>query len=194
MLTMLARNWWVFLIRGILAILFGILALVWPGITLTSLVLIFGAYALVDGIFSVIAGISSYGENKRWWAELLEGLAGILFGILAIIWPGMTALVLLYFIAAWALVTGVLEIAAAIQLRREIENEWILILAGILSIIFGVLLFLFPGAGALGLVTVIGIYAIIFGVAQIVLAFRLRGLRPGQDRGSGSEMPPAPQR
>ena len=178
MLMMLSRNWWVFLIRGILAVLFGIMALIWPGITLTSLVLLFGAYALVEGIFSAIAGVSAYGENERWWAILLSGLAGILFGILTFFWPGMTALILLYFIGAWAIVTGILEIVAAVQLRRVINNEWLLIIGGILSIIFGVLLFIFPGAGALGLVTLIGIYAIIFGVAQIVLAFRLRRLRP----------------
>jgi uncharacterized membrane protein HdeD (DUF308 family) len=173
---MLARNWWVLALRGVFAIIFGILALVWPLTALFMLVLLFGAYALVDGIFAVIAGISSIGHDRRWWAVLLEGLAGIIIGVLTFFWPGNTALILLYFIAAWALITGILEIVAAIQLRRVITNEWALALGGVLSIVFGVLLFLFPGTGALSLVWLIGAYAIIFGISLIILAFRLRGM------------------
>ncbi len=173
---MLARSWWVFALRGVLAIIFGILALVSPGLTLLTLVLLFGAYALVDGVFAVIAGISSYGRSERWWVVVLEGVAGIIIGILTFIWPGTTALVLLYFIAVWALLTGILEIVAAIQLRRLITNEWMLILRGIASVIFGVLLFVFPGAGALGLIWLIGAYAIVFGILFIVLALRLRSV------------------
>lgn len=176
MLAMLARNWWVLALRGVFAIIFGILALVWPLTALITLVLLFGAYALVDGVFAVIAGIASIGRDQRWWAMLLEGLAGIIIGLLTFFWPGNTALILLYFIAAWALITGVLEIVAAIQLRRLITNEWMLILGGVLSIIFGVLLFAFPGSGALSLVWLIGIYAIIFGISMIALAFRLRSM------------------
>jgi len=140
-------------------------------------VLVFGAYALVDGVFGVINGISSYGERERWWVILLEGLAGIVVGIMTLVWPGITALTLLYLIAAWAVITGVMEIVAAIQLRRAIEGEWMMVLSGIASIIFGIILFIFPGEGALGLTWLIGIYAIIFGVMLIVLAFRLRGMR-----------------
>lgn len=173
----LSRSWWVFLIRGIAAILFGIAAFIWPGLTIAVLVLMFGAYALVDGIFAVIAGISARNQSERWWMMILVGLAGIATGVLTFIWPSITALVLLYFIAAWAIVTGIFQIAAAIRLRKEIEGEWLLALGGIASILFGVLLILMPGAGALASVWIIGSYAIIFGILMIVLAFRLRGLR-----------------
>ena len=176
MLTLLERHWWVFALRGLFAVIFGVLALVWPGATLMALVLLFGAYALVDGVFAVVSGIASYGHNERWWAVLLEGVAGIIIGLLTFFWPGTTALVLLYFIAAWAFVTGIFEIVAAIQLRRLIPNEWMMILSGLLSIIFGLLLFVFPGAGALGLIWLIGVYAIAFGILLISLAFRLRGI------------------
>jgi uncharacterized membrane protein HdeD (DUF308 family) len=175
MLAMLARNWWVFALRGLLAIIFGVLAFIWPGLTLLTLVLLFGVYALVDGVFAVVSGIASYGRNERWWAVLLGGVAGIVIGLLTFFWPGTTALALLYFIAAWALVTGILQIVAAIQLRRVITNEWMMILNGIASIIFSVLLFIFPGAGALSLLWLIGAYAIVFGILLIILAFRLRG-------------------
>jgi uncharacterized membrane protein HdeD (DUF308 family) len=167
----------VFLIRGIAAILFGIAAFLWPGLTIAVLVLLFGAYALVDGIFAIIAGISARKEVERWWMMIIVGVAGIATGVLTFLWPGITALVLLYIIAAWAIVTGIFQIAAAIRLRREIEGEWWLILGGIASVIFGVLLVIMPGAGALASVWIIGIYAVFFGILMIVLAFRLRGLR-----------------
>lgn len=183
MLTMLARNWWMFALRGAIAIIFGILALIWPALTLLTLVTLFGAFTLVDGIFAVISGITSYGKNERWWAVLINGIIGILIGLITFIWPGMTAIVLVYFIAAWAVVTGILEIVAAIQLRRVITGEWVMILAGAASIIFGILLAIFPGAGALSLVWMIGIYAVFLGILLIVLAFRLRSRQP-----EGSEM------
>jgi uncharacterized membrane protein HdeD (DUF308 family) len=182
MLRMLTHYWWTILLRGIFAILFGIAAFIWPNLTITALVLLFGAYVLVDGIFAVIVGIQLYGKNERWWAVLLEGIAGIVLGVLTLFWPGTTALVLVYFIAAWALVTGVLEIAAAIRLRKEIEGEWMLILAGAASVLFGVLLIMQPGAGAIALVWLIGAYAIVFGVLLSILAFRLRSLGQKIDR------------
>jgi uncharacterized membrane protein HdeD (DUF308 family) len=177
MIAELSRNWWVFLIRGVAAILFGIGAFVWPGLTIAVLVLMFGAYALVDGIFAIIAGIAARNQVERWWMMVIVGLAGIATGVLTFLWPGMTALVLLYFIAAWAIVTGIFQIAAAIRLRKEIEGEWLLALGGIASVIFGVLLILMPGAGALASIWIIGSYAIIFGILMIGLAFRLRGWR-----------------
>jgi uncharacterized membrane protein HdeD (DUF308 family) len=177
MLEKITRNWWLYAVRGGVAILFGILALIWPKETILALVLLFGAYALLDGVFSVFAGIASYRYFKHWWAVLLEGVAGILVGVLTFFWPNITALVLLYFIAAWALITGIFEIVAAIQLRRVITGEWALILSGLLSMILGVLLLVFPGAGAVSVVWLIGIYAILFGITLIILAFRLLSLR-----------------
>ncbi len=176
MITMLARNWWVLALRGVFAIIFGVLALVWPGLTLLVLITLFGAYALVDGIFAVITGIASYGRNERWWAVLLEGVAGIILAVLTFLWPGTTALVLVYFIAAWALITGIFEIVAAIRLRKEIEGEWVMVLSGIVSIIFGLFLVVAPGAGALGLTWLIGASAIVFGILLLIFAFRLRKL------------------
>ncbi len=176
MINMIARKWWLYVARGVLAIMFGFLALILPEQTMVALVLLFGVYALVDGIFSLFAGIATYRYFERWWAVLLEGIAGIMVGILTFINPNATGLVLLYFIAAWAVVTGIFEIVAAIQLRRLIVGEWAMILSGLLSIALGVLLFVFPGAGVVSLVWMIGIYAILFGITLIILAIRLRGL------------------
>jgi uncharacterized membrane protein HdeD (DUF308 family) len=177
MLEKISRNWWMFAVRGVVAVIFGIVALARPGQTLQALVLAFGAFALVDGIFAIFAGIASYRYFERWWAVLLEGVVGVVIGLLTFFWPNITALVLLYFIAAWALITGIFEIVAAIQLRSVITGEWMLILGGLLSIVFGVLLFVFPGAGAVSVIWMIGIYAVIFGISEIIFAFRLRGLR-----------------
>lgn len=176
MRAMRARTWWVLALRSVAAVLVGILALVWPGLTLLALITVFGAYALLDGLVAVITSSASRGEHQHWWAALLEGIAGIMLGVLTFLWPGMTALVVRYFIATWAVLTGVFEIVAAIQLRRVITGEWIMILGGIASIVFGLLLVLFPGAGAVGLTWMIGAYAIVFGILLIVLAFRLRSL------------------
>jgi uncharacterized membrane protein HdeD (DUF308 family) len=175
MLETLTRRWWVLAVRGGAAVLFGLLALIWPGITVLALVLLFGAYALVDGVLALYTALAdrSAAQGRRGWLAL-EGVAGVLAAIGAFVWPGITALVLLYLIAAWALVTGVAEIVAAIRLRREIEGEWLMILSGALSIVFGVLAFLFPSAGALAVVWLIAAYAIAFGVVMVILAFRLR--------------------
>ncbi|MGH2351177.1 MAG: HdeD family acid-resistance protein [Chloroflexota bacterium] len=174
MLGMLARNWWAVALRGLLAVIFGVLAFVWPGITLGALVLLFGAYALVDGIFALIGAVrAGSGQNRS--PLVLEGIAGVAAGVLTFIWPGITALVLLYLIATWAIVTGVLEVWAAIRLREEISNEWLLGLGGVASILFGILLVIFPGAGALTVVWLIAAYAVVFGVLLIALGFRLRG-------------------
>ena len=182
MLRTITHSWWMILLRGIFAILFGIAAFIWPGPTIEALVLLFGAYALLDGIFAVIVGIQQYGETQRWWAVVLEGIAGIVLGVLTLVWPGTTATVLLAFIAAWAILTGVFEIAAAIWLRKVIEGEWTLILAGALSVLFGVLLVLQPTAGALAIIWLIGAYAIVFGVLLSILALQLRSLGHTIDR------------
>src|SRR5512139_2152735 len=131
MLEKFTQNWWTFAVRGVVAVIFGVLALIWPGQALQALVLVFGAYALVDGIFAIFAGIAARGYFDRWWAVLLEGVAGIVIGLLTFFWPSITAFVLLYFIAAWALITGIFEIVTAIQLRREITGEWMYILGGL---------------------------------------------------------------
>ena len=177
MLEKISRNWWLYAVRGVVAIIFGVVAFARPEQALQALVLVFGAYALVDGIFAMFAGIASYRYFERWWAVLLEGVAGVVIGLLTFFWPNITALVLLYFIAAWALITGIFEIMAAIQFRRVITGGWMLILGGLLSIVLGVLLFVFPGVGAVSVIWLIGIYAVVFGISEIIFAFSLRDLR-----------------
>jgi uncharacterized membrane protein HdeD (DUF308 family) len=175
MVVVLARNWWALALRGVAAVLFGIMAFAWPGMTLGVLVLLYGAYALVDGVLAIIAAVAGRTSGMPWWALLLEGVLGITVGILTFAWPGITALVLLYLIAAWAVATGVFEVVAAIRLRREIRGEWLLALSGIISVLFGIALVINPVGGALAVVWLIGAYAIAFGVLLIALGFRLRG-------------------
>lgn len=167
------RYWWVFVVRGVAAIAFGIAAWVWPGLTITTLVILFGVYALIDGVSAVWSAIAS-GSGGRWLPLLLVGLAGIAFGIISIAWPGLTATTVLYLIAAWAIVTGVLQVIAAVEMRRTIDNEWFLILTGIGSVLWGILVSIFPGGGALAIIWTIGIFAILFGVLMIGLGVRLR--------------------
>ena len=170
----LSQNWWLVVLRGILGILFGVLAFIWPAITWLTLIIMFGVYAIVDGIIAIISGLSRTKESPRWWTFLLEGLLGIGAGIVALIWPGLTSLVLIYMIASWAVITGILEIAAAVRLRNEISNEWVLGLGGLVSIGLGVLLFFQPAAGSLAIIWTIAAYALIFGVLLVILGFRLR--------------------
>ncbi|TVP61330.1 MAG: HdeD family acid-resistance protein [Nodularia sp. (in: Bacteria)] len=172
--TRLARNWWTVALRGAIAIIFGLAALFWPDITLTALIFIFAAFVLVSGVLLAIAAFRDGLTHTHGWLMLLEGAIGIAIGVMAFVWPGITALVLLYLIAAWAIVTGVLEIIAAIQVRKEIQNEWLLVIAGIASVLFGVLLTVWPIAGALAILWIIAAYAIIFGILLLILAFRLR--------------------
>src|SRR5919199_1412188 len=175
MVTVFTSNWWALVLRGLVAFLFGLLTFVWPEISLTALVFLFGAYALADGLFTAVLALGSPEGYRRWWALLVEGVLGIAAGVLAFAWPGITALVLLYLIAAWAVVTGVFEIAAAVYLRRVISGEWLLALGGVVSVLFGALLAAWPGAGALTVLWLIGAYAILFGALLIALGFRLRG-------------------
>lgn len=173
MLRALARNWWLLLLRGLFAILFGVLTLGWPGVTLVTIVFFYGAYALVDGVLAVAAAITGGAPAPRWWLAVV-GLLGIGAGILTFQWPGMTALVLLSLIAAWAIMSGLLHIIGAIRLRKEIDNEWLLILGGLVSLIFGLLLVARPGEGALALLTVIGVYAVVNGILLVSFAMRVR--------------------
>jgi uncharacterized membrane protein HdeD (DUF308 family) len=169
----LARNWWLILLRGLCAILFGALTFVWPGVSLFTLVLFYGAFALVDGIFALAAAVTGNTPTPRWWLAVV-GVLGIAAGILTFLWPGLTAVVLLIFIACWAIATGVMQIVGAIQLRKEIKDEWLLIAGGALSIVFGFILLTQPGVGALALLYVIGAYAILYGVLLLWFSLRLR--------------------
>jgi uncharacterized membrane protein HdeD (DUF308 family) len=184
MLDIIARNWWAIALRGLFAVLFGIAAFVWPGLTLAVLVILWGAYALVDGIFTLVAAFRAAQMKMTWWPLVVEGILGIAAGVVAFAWPAITALALLYLIAAWAILTGIVEIVAAVRLRHVISGEWLMGLAGLLSIVVGVILIAAPGAGALAVVWTIGAYAFVFGIVLIALGFRLRGLQHG-----GTEYP-----
>jgi uncharacterized membrane protein HdeD (DUF308 family) len=172
-LDALARNWWLILLRGVCAVIFGLLTFVWPGLTLVTLVLLYGAFSLFDGVFSIAAALKGGTPMPRWWLALV-GLLGIGVGIITLFWPQITGIVLLMFIAGWAIASGVLQIIGAVYLRKEIEGEWLLIASGLLSVLFGVFLIMFPGAGALSLALVIGAFAVAYGVLLIGFALRLK--------------------
>ena len=172
----LGRNWWLLLLRGLVAIVFALLTWAQPGVSLAALVLVFGIYVLADGLLGVWSAIAKRRDNRHWWLLLLWGLVGIVVGVMTFIMPGITGLVLLMYIAAWAVITGVLQIVAAIRLRKEIKGEWLMILSGLVSVAFGVLLFLQPGAGALAVAGISAAYAFIFGVLMVLLAFKVRKL------------------
>jgi uncharacterized membrane protein HdeD (DUF308 family) len=172
----LRRNWWLLALRGLAAVIFGVLAFAWPGITLLTLIWLFGAFALVNGILSLVLATKAPKGYPRFGSLILGGLLGILAGLLTFVMPGITALGLLILIAAWALVTGILEIVAAIKLRKTITGEWMLILAGLASVAFGILLILQPAAGALVMVLWIGAYALLSGILLLVLALKMRSL------------------
>jgi uncharacterized membrane protein HdeD (DUF308 family) len=174
MLHALARNWWLVLLRGICALLFGVLAFVMPGVTLFTLVLLYGVYAMADGLLALAAAVMGGAAAPRWWLAVV-GLLGIAAGAVTFLYPVMTATLLLLFIAGWAIAMGAMQIIGAIRLRKEIDNEWFLIGSGVVSILFGLILIMQPGAGALALLFVIGTYAIIHGVILISLSLRLRG-------------------
>ena len=177
MLHALAKAWWLLLIRGIAAIVFGVLAFVWPGLTLVTLVLFYGAFALVDGVIALIAAFTGSAKPMPTWWLVVVGILGIGAGIATFVMPGLTAVLLILFIGAWALVHGIFEIIGAIQLRKEIDNEWMLILSGVISVLFGLIVLIAPGAGALGLIWAIAAYSIVFGISFIALSLRLRNHR-----------------
>jgi uncharacterized membrane protein HdeD (DUF308 family) len=174
MLVVFAGNWWVLAIRCVIALLFGVVAFLQPGVALTALALLFAAYALLDGILSLLAAYWRASRHDRWWRLAVEGVAGIAVAVVTAAWPAITVLALLYLVAAWAVVTGLLEVSAAIQLRRYLEGEWLLAVAGAVSILFGLLLMIAPIAGQIVLAWWIGGYALFFGVMMLVLAAKLR--------------------
>jgi uncharacterized membrane protein HdeD (DUF308 family) len=182
MLHTLARNWWAIVLRGIFAILFGIGTFLWPGITLAVLVLLYGAYLFVDGILAVLWALARRREGSFSWEVFLAGLASLAAGVVTLLWPGVTAVALLYLIAVWAIVRGVFEILAAFHLRRELSNEWLLALNGALSILFGVVLSVAPVAGALAALWLIGSFAIVVGILMIALGARLKGVKNAAGR------------
>jgi uncharacterized membrane protein HdeD (DUF308 family) len=182
----LARNWWSLVIRGIVGILLGIVAFTRPGITIGALVLLFGAYALIDGVVSFAGAVRAAGIQERWGVLLFEGVVGILAGVAAFVWPAITALVLVYIIAFWAIIHGIAEIAAAVRLRKYISGEWLFGLAGVVSILFGVIMAASPMLGALMIAVWFGVFAFIFGVIMLTLGFKLRHWHHGLP---GSSMP-----
>ena len=176
LLEKLTRNWWAIVLRGVLAIIFGVLAIAWPGVTLGALVMLFGVFALADGIFALAAAFGG-GSGSPWWVLILKAIASFVAAGVAFLMPGITALALLYVIAFWAIFIGLMEIVVAMRLRKEIQGELFLALSGVLSILFGVFLIARPGAGALTVTWMIGGYAIVFGILLMSLGFRLKGLR-----------------
>lgn len=177
MAEILTKNWWLVVLRGVVAVLFGIAAFIWPGLTLATLVLLFGAYTLVDGVAAIGSGIagSSMSSSSR-WSLVLGGIAGVIVGLVTFFYPSITAVGLLYLIGAWAIVIGVFEVLGAIELRQVINDEWLLIFSGILSVVFGVLVFVYPQASALSILWLIAAYAVILGIATIALGFRVKSL------------------
>lgn len=173
-LSVLAENWWLLLLRGIAAVIFGLLAFIWPGLTLLTLVILFGVYALFDGFIALIAAVKGRHKSTPMWWLIVVGLVSVAAGIITFIYPQITGLVLVLFIGAWALVRGLFEIVGAVRLRKEIRGEWLLIAAGMLSVLFGIAILVNPGAGALALVWLIGAYAIALGLPLIWFAFRVR--------------------
>lgn len=183
MLSSLGEYWWIFLVRGLCAMAFGVMAFAWPGITILTLVLLYAAHAIIDGATALGLAFSGHVPGRSWWAMVLVGIVGILAGVGAFVWPGITAAVLLAFVAMWAILRGIFEIAAAIHLRKEIEGELLLGLAGAASIAFGAMLLAWPAAGLVTIAWFIGANALVFGVMSIALSLRLRkigaGLRTG---------------
>ncbi|HJW28512.1 MAG TPA: DUF308 domain-containing protein [Saprospiraceae bacterium] len=176
MFTQLFRDWWLIAARGILAVVFGTLALFWLEPTELDLVLLLGIFSIMDGIFAIAVGVASYGYFERWWVLLLEGITGIVIGLLVFYWPAITALVLVYFIAVRMVTTGTLEIVAAIEFRQVFPREWTMMIGGLLSAILGILLSVFPAVGIVSLVWLISLYAIVAGLIELIFAFCLWNL------------------
>jgi uncharacterized membrane protein HdeD (DUF308 family) len=189
MQVVIARNWWSLVIRGLVGILFGIITFAWPGITFAALVIVFGAYALLDGVFSLVGAVKAAQAHERWGALVFLGVTGIGAGVVTVLWPAITAFVLVCLIAAWAIVTGIFEITAAVRLRRYIEGEWLLALAGIASLVFGMLIIIAPLAGALVIAIWVGAYALVSGVMLVMLGIKLRSWGRRQPTGHSVPLP-----
>ncbi len=180
----LTRSWWTIILRGLAAVLFGLAALILPGLTVRILVILFGAYVLIDGIFALVGSIRAMQQHDRWWPQLIEGIAGIVVGLFVFFYPGITAVVLLFLISAWAIVTGFSELLTAVRLQ-EIATKWLLGFGGIVSLAFAILLIARPDVGVLTIARMIGVYAIIFGVILLTLGVRLSAMkRAGQIGGT----------
>ena len=176
--ALLARNWWVIALRGVFAIIFGVIAVLLPGVTLAALVLLFAAYMLVDGVLALVAGLRAAERHERWGWLALEGIADLVAGVIAIVWPLITVLAFVYLMGVWAIVSGALLLSATIRLQLT-HGKWLMGLGGVVSVIWGILLILMPIVGALVLTWWMGAYALFFGGALLVLAFRLRHRHAG---------------
>jgi uncharacterized membrane protein HdeD (DUF308 family) len=174
----MVRHWWALVLRGVIAVIFGVVLIAQPGIALATLVLLAGIYMFADGLFAIVGSLAHREHYQHWWLALVEGVIGVIAGVVAFLYPALTALTLVYIIGFWSVLTGVLEIGAAIRLRAVIANEWLLAVSGILSILFGLFIIIFPGAGALSILWLIAGYALIFGVLMIMLGLWLRTWRP----------------
>jgi uncharacterized membrane protein HdeD (DUF308 family) len=173
MLEVLSQKWWTVALRGLVAIVFGIVALAYPGATLVSLAMVFGAYAFVDGVFAIVSAFGHRGREVVWY--VLDGILGIAVGVATFVFPGVTAQAMVLLIGVWAILTGIFEVIAGFEL--PIKRDWLLVLAGIASIVFGVLVFAYPVTGALAIAWLIGAYALVFGVSMLAFGIRLRSLR-----------------
>ncbi|WP_370678916.1 HdeD family acid-resistance protein [Comamonas sp. GB3 AK4-5] len=171
---LLHRTWWVLLLRGLVAIAFGVLTFAQPGVSLVALMLTFGVFTFVDGILGMYAAIRGRGLGGHWWVLMLWGLVGVIVGVLTVVAPAVTALVMTIYIAAWALVTGVMQIIAALRLRKEIRGEWLLVLGGAMSVLFGGFVLAQPGAGMMAMLWVLALYAVLLGLVMVLLAFKVR--------------------
>jgi len=170
----IGKEWGWIALRGVAALIFGVLALIWPLLTIVLLAVMWGAFMFADGVFSLMASWDLHKKGVRWWPYLLYGLLGLATGVLTLLWPGITAFILLYIIAFWALIGGIAQITAAIRLRKEIVDEWALILTGVISVLFGLLVLFRPLPGVVAIAWMVGIYAIISGVLSLMLAIKVR--------------------
>jgi uncharacterized membrane protein HdeD (DUF308 family) len=190
-MLLLVGNWWAILVRGFAAVIFGLLALFVPGLALATLIYLFAFYVLIDGIFNIVAATRrTQPEQRHWPALLIEGIFSVIAGVLALAWPGLTAVVLVYLIAFWAIATGAMEILVAVRFGRQLAHAWLLLIAGVFSIVFGAIIAGFPGAGALALVLWIGAYALLFGILLIALGLRLRSFARGIEPQEHGHFPP----